>query len=86
MHIKYKTNLKSPSWQKHIKDEWSKPYMQELEAFLDQEVKEGKKILPPKELWLEALNVTPLDKVKVLIGVYLIISKVMILILLDLLS
>jgi len=55
------------TWQKALTEEWSKPYMQELESFLEKEENKGKKILPPKELWFEALNVTPLDKVKVLI-------------------
>jgi uracil-DNA glycosylase len=59
--------LTNPSWQNALVDEWSKPYMQELENFLTKEEKEGKRILPPKELWFEALNITPLDEVKVLI-------------------
>lgn len=59
--------LQSSIWKKALANEWSKPYMQELEDFLDQEEKEGKNILPPKHLWFEALNATPLDKVKVLI-------------------
>jgi len=62
-----KTNLTQPTWQKSLTKEWKEPYIQKLEAFLDQEKKEGKNILPPKELWFEALNATPLDKVKVLI-------------------
>jgi uracil-DNA glycosylase len=62
-----KTSLTQSTWQKALTQEWSKPYMQELEAFLDKEVKEGKNILPSKELWFEALNVTPLEEVKVLI-------------------
>jgi uracil-DNA glycosylase len=62
-----KDNLQRDTWQKALTKEWSKPYMKELEAFLDKEAKEGKKILPPKELWFEALNATPLDEVKVLI-------------------
>jgi len=62
-----KANLTQTTWQKALTDEWSKPYMQELEAFLDQEEEKGKNILPPKELWFEALNATPLDEVKVLI-------------------
>ncbi|MEA1879839.1 MAG: uracil-DNA glycosylase [Campylobacterota bacterium] len=62
-----KESLTQSTWQKALVDEYSKPYMQELEAFLDQEQKEGKKLLPPKELWFQALNATPLDEVKVLI-------------------
>jgi len=55
------------SWSVLLKDEFSKPYMQELLDFLDQEIAEGKEVLPPKSLWFHALNSTPLDKVKVVI-------------------
>ncbi len=59
--------LTEPSWQKALRGEWSKPYMQELEAFLESEAKKGKSILPPKPHWFAALNATPLNKVKVVI-------------------
>jgi len=59
--------LTQPSWQKALSQEWNKPYMQELEAFLEDESLQGKNILPPKPHWFEALNATPLDKVKVVI-------------------
>ena len=59
--------LTEPSWQKALIDEWQQPYMQELEAFLERQIAEGKSILPPKLHWFEALNATPLDKVKVVI-------------------
>ena len=61
------TLLTEPSWQKALANEWSKPYMQELEVFLESEIAEGKSILPPKPHWFEALNATPLEKVKVVI-------------------
>ena len=61
------TLLTEPSWQKALSDEWQQPYMQELEAFLEQEMAEGKSILPPKSHWFEAINATPLEKVKVVI-------------------
>jgi len=61
------TLLKEPTWQEALKDEWQKPTMQELEAFLEQEIAEGKSILPPKPHWFEALNLTPLEDVKVVI-------------------
>ena len=61
------TLLTEPSWQKALSDEWQQPYMQELEAFLEHEMLEGKSILPPKPHLFEALNTTPLDKVKVVI-------------------
>jgi len=59
--------LTQTSWQKALSDEWQQSYMQELEAFLDYEMLAGKSILPPKPHWFEALNATPLDKVKVVI-------------------
>ena len=62
-----KHGITQPTWQKALADEWSKPYMQELEAFLEHEMEEGKSILPPKVHWFEALNATPLEKVKVVI-------------------
>ena len=59
--------LTEPSWQEALVDEWNKSYMQALEAFLKREEAEGRMILPPKEHRFEALNTTPLHKVKVVI-------------------
>jgi uracil-DNA glycosylase len=59
--------LTEPSWKKALSKEWSKPYMKELEAFLNLEISQGKTILPPQELWFSALNHTPLEDVKVVI-------------------
>ncbi len=61
------TTLTQPLWKEALKEEWAKPYMKELASFLDIEATEGKCILPPKIHWFEALNATPLDKVKVVI-------------------
>ena len=55
------------SWLKHLEDEFSKPYMQNLKEFLKKEKAEGKTILPKGSLWFNALNSTPLEKVKVVI-------------------
>ncbi len=55
------------SWLKHLEDEFSKPYMQNLKEFLQKEKAEGKTILPKGSLWFNALNSTPLEKVKVVI-------------------
>lgn len=55
------------SWLKVLKDEFQKPYMQELKKFLLQEKQQGKRILPKGSLWFNALNSTPLDQVKVVI-------------------
>ena len=60
-------NLKDKSWRTALKEEFNKSYMQELNTFLQNEAKEGKIILPPKKLWFNALNTTPLNEVKVVI-------------------
>jgi len=59
--------LTEESWREALGQEFDKPYMQELEAFLSQEQAEAKQILPPRHQWFEALNVTALDQVKVVI-------------------
>ncbi len=55
------------SWLEVLKEEFNKPYMIELKKFLIEEKNKGKKILPKGSLWFNALNSTPLDKVKVVI-------------------
>jgi len=55
------------SWKAKIGQEFSKPYMQELRAFLAQEKQNGKRIFPQGSLWFEAFNRTPFDKVRVVI-------------------
>ncbi len=59
--------LTQPTWQKALASEFQQPYMQKLESFLEAQVVQDKNILPPKHLWFEALNHTPLDEVKVVI-------------------
>ncbi len=55
-----------PSWQQALVAEWSKPYMQSLDAFL--EVEEARAtVLPPQPDRLNALRATGLDNVKVVI-------------------
>ncbi len=55
------------SWLKHLKNEFQQPYMQTLKNFLQNEKAKGKTILPKGSLWFNALNSTPLEKVKVVI-------------------
>ena len=55
------------SWLDELEDEFNKEYMQNLRAFLVNEIKQGKTILPKPKLWFNALNSTPLHKVKVVI-------------------
>ena len=64
--MKNRINLEA-SWLKLLEDEFTKPYMQELETFLTSEKALGKNILPKEELWFNALNSTPLESVKVVI-------------------
>ena len=59
--------LTQASWQNALKNEFYQSYMKELEAFLEQEKQEEKSILPKESLWFNALNSTPINKVKVLI-------------------
>ncbi len=55
------------SWLKHLENEFQQPYMQTLKNFLKEQKTQGKTILPKGSLWFNALNSTPLDKVKVVI-------------------
>jgi len=43
-----KTLLTQPSWQEALRDIWQTPTMQALKVFLEQEMLEGKSILPSK--------------------------------------
>lgn len=55
------------SWKAAIGDEFDKPYMCQLKAFLRHEKAEGKIIFPKGSEWFRALDLTPLDKVRVVI-------------------
>lgn len=55
------------SWLKVLGDEFDKPYMKSLKAFLTEEKSQGKQIYPPGGLIFNAFNLTPFDKVKVVI-------------------
>ena len=62
------TNIKlDPSWLEHIGEEFNKPYMGDLKAFLLKEKAQGKNILPPASLWFNAMNSMSFDKLKVVI-------------------
>lgn len=56
-----------PSWKDALRDEFDKPYMNALRNFLQQEKALGKTVFPPGPLIFNALNLTPLDRVKVVI-------------------
>jgi len=68
MNSELKKTIKlEKSWLKELGSEFELSYMQELKLFLQREKKRGKKILPEGEDMFKALNLTPLDKVKVVI-------------------
>ncbi len=54
------------SWKEILKDEWAKPYLATLAAFVGQE-REQYTVYPPKQEVFSAFQHTPYDKVKVVI-------------------
>lgn len=56
-----------PSWQKVLNSEFSKPYMQELQLFLQKQKQEGKTIYPVESEIFTAFSVTPFTNVKVVL-------------------
>lgn len=55
------------SWKAVLLDEFEQPYMRSLSSFLREEKQQGKEIFPPSPLIFNALNLTPLTEVKVVI-------------------
>lgn len=56
-----------PSWKEVLKDEFSKPYFQQIVLHIKTEKSQGKIIYPPGKFIFNAFNTTPVDKVKVVI-------------------
>ncbi|WP_417517139.1 uracil-DNA glycosylase [Marinobacter sp.] len=54
-------------WKEHLGNEFSQPYMQALAEFLAAEESAGKILFPDSSHCFNALNSTPLDKVRVVI-------------------
>ena len=54
-------------WKQALLEEFDKPYMKALADFLRQEKAAGKEIYPPGPLIFNALNSTPLERVKVVV-------------------
>jgi uracil-DNA glycosylase len=55
------------SWKQVLKEEFSKPYFQQIPLHIKTEKSQGKTIYPPGSLIFNAFNTTPFDKVKVVI-------------------
>ena len=59
--------LQEPTWREVLQPEFKKDYFKKIITFLDAEKKAGKKIYPPEEDVFNAFNLTPFNKVKVVI-------------------
>lgn len=55
------------SWKQALMGEFESPYMASLKSFLKEEYRVGKTIFPKGSEYFRALDLTPLDKVKVVI-------------------
>ncbi len=55
------------SWKKLLKNEFEKDYFIQLATFLKSDISAGKTIYPPGPLIFNAFNITPFEKVKVVI-------------------
>ncbi|MCH2533869.1 MAG: uracil-DNA glycosylase [Bdellovibrionales bacterium] len=55
-----------PQWKQHLEHEFSKDYMKSLKSFLSEEVKTNK-VYPKGSEYFQAFNLTPFEKVKVVI-------------------
>lgn len=55
------------SWKRILKDEFAKPYFQQITLHIKTEKSQGKTIYPPGSVIFNAFNTTPFDKVKVVI-------------------
>ena len=55
------------SWKALLLEEFEKDYMKKLKSFLLSEIKQNKRIYPKPEEYFSALNLSPFDKVKVVI-------------------
>ena len=59
--------LKASKWRQILATEFDKPYMKDLEQFLNTQYQRNKEIYPPQACIFNAFDSTPLDKVKVVI-------------------
>jgi uracil-DNA glycosylase len=55
------------SWKPVLADEFSKPYFADIKHFILNEKAKGKRVFPPGPLVFNAFNLTPFNKVKVVI-------------------
>ncbi|MEN0058387.1 MAG: uracil-DNA glycosylase [Bdellovibrio sp.] len=68
LNIETKNEIKlNSSWRQRLEGEFATPRMKNLKVFLQQQYKLGKNIFPRGDEYFAALNLTPFDKVKVVI-------------------
>jgi len=56
-----------PGWRERLRGEFEQPYMGELKRFLVAERERGRRIFPKGSEWFRALDLTPLERVRVVI-------------------
>ena len=56
-----------PAWRERLRGEFEQPYMSELKRFLVAERERGRRIFPKGSEWFRALDLTPLERVRVVI-------------------
>jgi len=56
-----------PTWLERVGGEFGAPYMADLKRFLVGEKEKGKRIFPKGSEWFRALDLTPLDQVRIVI-------------------
>ena len=56
-----------PSWLEPLRPEFAEPYMGELKRFLVGEKQSGKRVFPKGSDWFRALDLTPLEDVRIVI-------------------
>ncbi|MCE3037103.1 uracil-DNA glycosylase [Helicobacter sp. faydin-H20] len=64
--IDFKTQI-TLEWRELLKEEFQKPYFLEIQKHYEDSIKSGKKVFPPKNLLFNALNLTPPQKIKIVI-------------------
>lgn len=56
------------NWKKYLQEEIKKDYYKNILSYLNEEINKGKIIYPPKDKWLNVLNMNPEDIKVVIIG------------------
>lgn len=60
-------SIVEPSWQRVLAEQFQESYFQNLLGFIQHRKAAGVDVYPPEEQWFSALEITPFEKVKVVI-------------------